>query len=166
MDFNKFDARAAADEGRPLHVRHPVTGLPMYDDDDDASHDNGKPCIVYVRGAEGKETQTLIHAALEEIRGSEPEPENGGKKRRSAEDTHREVVALSKPLITGFENIHRGDKEAVAPKDCEWFLNLQMSRDQFDGRTGRALEGLSFGEQVLAFAQERANFLGNGKGSL
>ena len=33
MDFTSFDSRGVADEGRPLHLKHPATGLPLWDDD-------------------------------------------------------------------------------------------------------------------------------------
>ena len=49
MDFSQFDSRAAADEGRDLHLKHPVTGEDLYDGE--------KPCIVIVRGSEGRAVQ-------------------------------------------------------------------------------------------------------------
>ena len=42
MDLGRFDVKAAASEGADLHIKHPMTGEPLFDD--------GEPVVVRVIG--------------------------------------------------------------------------------------------------------------------
>jgi hypothetical protein len=139
MDFNRFDSRTAADQGRDLHLRHPVTGEPLSDE--------GKPCIAIVRGSEGREVQ----AEMAKLRAAKMEAEGEDKAATSVDGAHKALVEAARVLIVGFKNVNRGKSPAKVPEDVDWFLNLQMA-------TGRRNE-LSFAEQVAEFASKRANFL-------
>lgn len=141
MDFTNLDSRAGGEAGAPLHILHPATGEPMMDGD--------KPCLVHVTGAEAPSFQAaskLLNAA--KMKADETDDQ------KTLEDLHFEVVSRAKALITGFENIDNGDKPATA----EWFLNLQM----LDFKAAqKGVDDLSFVSQVIAFANDRANYLGN-----
>lgn len=138
MDFSQFDSRSAADEGRDLHIVHPATGEPIYD--------GKKPCIVVVRGSEGRAVQEEM-AKLRSAKVQDAEDGEDG-----LTQVHERLVEAARPLIVGFKNIHRGKTAAKAPDDVTWFLGLQM----INGHK----EEQSFAEQVAAFATRRANFLG------
>lgn len=143
MDFSQFDSVAASNRGAWMHVNSPITGKPIYADDDKT-----KPCRVLVYGAEGDIGQRLFAEARADLR-------NPGEKGEDDGDVFERIIARTKPLIGGFENIHRGDKPASVPDDVEWFLRLQ-----------RVVGGdkPSFAEQVQAFSLRRANIMGNGSG--
>lgn len=138
MDFSQFDSRAAADQGRDLHLKHPVTGEELFDGD--------KPCVVVVRGSEGRVVQEEM-AKLRSAKVQDAEDDEDG-----LAQVHERLVDAARPLVVGFKNVNRGKNEAKAPDDVTWFLGLQM----INGQT----EEQSFAEQVAAFATKRANFLG------
>ena len=140
MDFTAFDSRAAAEQGRELHLQHPATAEPIFDGE--------KPCIVIIRGTESREAQ----AALAKIRKMKVADDKEADE-ASLEDMHGRLVETAIPLVIGFKNIQRGDKPAKAPEDVEWFLNLQL----INGIEGER----SFVEQVVSYATKRSNFLGN-----
>jgi hypothetical protein len=143
MDFTAFDSRAAAEQGRELHLQHPATGEPIFDGD--------KPCIVIIRGTESREAQAAL-AKIRKIKVAEDDDKKADE--ASLEDMHGRLVETAIPLVIGFKNINRGDKHAKAPDDVEWFLNLQL----INGVDGER----SFVEQVVNYATKRSNFLGNG----
>jgi hypothetical protein len=143
MDFTAFDSRAAAEQGRELHLQHPATAEPIFDGD--------KPCIVIIRGTESREAQAAL-AKIRKIKVAEDEDKKADE--ASLEDMHGRLVETAIPLVIGFKNINRGDKPAKAPDDVEWFLNLQL----INGVDGER----SFVEQVVNYATKRSNFLGNG----
>lgn len=149
MDFSQFDSRAPADEGRPLHLKHPATGKPLFDNPEDPAIDNGKPCRVFVRGAEGHEAQR----AIRQVSRSRVKDDTLLEDEDSVEYQHARLVDLTAPLVVGFENVSRGDRLAEAPSDVDWLLNLQLTT----GRRGEA----SFAEQIADFSMRRANYLGN-----
>lgn len=156
MDFEKFDSRAAATRGAKLHIKHPVTGEPVYDDPIENGGTNSRPCNVIVLGSESHQAQ----AALREIQKRRMTATSGKKKGeeevRFLTDLQAELVEAIKPLILGFENINRGKSEATLA-DVDWFLNLQLMN-------GSETE-ISFAEQISNFARSRANFLGNAAGA-
>ena len=137
MDFNAFDSRSAADEGRPLHICHPATGEPMMDGE--------TPCIVTVLGIEGRIAQAAAKEAakLPKL-----------KDDATIEEFHDRLCFHAEKLITGFPSgINRGDR-AAAREDARWFLDLQMANPADRGK------GRSFVEQVLGFSSDRAAYLG------
>jgi hypothetical protein len=146
MDFTKFDSRAAAEQGRDLHLQNPATAEPIFDGD--------KPCIVVVRGTESREAQAAL-AKWRRIKMAQDKKDgkDSGDDEASLEDMHQRLVETAIPLVIGFKNINRGDKPAKAPADVEWFLNLQL----INGVEGER----SFVEQVVNHATKRSNFLGN-----
>lgn len=141
MDFSEFDSRAAAETGRDLHLKHPVSGELLYD---------GKnPCVVNVIGSESREAQAALRAINKAKAKGDKKAED-----QTLEDLQKTLSESAAPLIKGFKNVNRGDKPATAPDDVAWFLGLQLINGQ-DGEE-------SFVEQVSKFATKRANFLGNG----
>ena len=147
MNFELFDSRKASEKPRPLHLKHPGTGRLLYDDEKQQ-----KPCRVLVLGIEGATGQNAIlasqRARMEEKKDADPQ---------TLSKIHEQSVKEIAPLIVGFENVNRGDKQAKAPDDVEWFLNLQV----VTGGRGQA----TFLEQVRAFASDRAAILGEGNAS-
>lgn len=140
MDFNQFDSRSGSETARPLHLRSPGTGELLYDDE--------KPCLVYVMGIEGETGQKAILKSQRERlddKTKDGEPV-------SVQVLHDRLAREIAPLITGFENVNRGDKPAKAPDDVEWFLSLQSMNGSRNQR--------SFAEQVRLFAGDRSNYLG------
>lgn len=150
MDFDKFDARAAATNGAFLHLKHPSSGELIWSDPAAKGGKDSLPCRVQVLGSESPQAQ----AALREIQkrkmiGAKKKPED---EVRFFTDLHAELVEAVKPLIIGFENIDRGKIPATIA-DLDWFLNLQTVN-------GSETE-ISFAEQISNFARKRSNFLGN-----
>lgn len=149
MDFTSFDSRGVADEGRPLHLKHPATGAPLWDDDGPHLDDKGaelpreRPCIVHVLGTEGRIAQEVFREAakLDKL------PDDAVQA-----DYHDRLCVTARKLIVGFENIERGDRAATA-SDADWFLGLNISNPI------RGV-GRSFAEQVLSFAGDRGAFMG------
>jgi hypothetical protein len=149
MDFNKLDSVTAAKTGAELHICHPASGLPLYDNSKDATVDNGKPCIVVVMGEEAPEVRAAMRAWHKENARSE----DADTEDMFIDDLHDRLVAQAAPRIIGFKNIKNGQKAATA-EDAAWFLNLNRFNTQ-DGEK-------SFVEQVLEFSNKRASYLGNG----
>jgi hypothetical protein len=150
MDFDKFDARAAATAGAFLHLKHPSTGELIWADPVAKGGADSQPCRVQMIGLESPQAQ----AALREIqkRKMTAVKKKDGEETRFFTDLHAELVEAVKPLIIGFENIDRG-KTPAGLADVEWFLNLQTLN-------GSETE-ISFAEQISNFARKRSNFLGN-----
>lgn len=154
MDFTAFDSRTVADEGRPLHLRHPATGELLWDDGGPADPENpdegrSRPCIVYVLGTEGRIAQEAFREAAKLPKLGED---------ATQEDYHERLCVTARKLIVGFENVDRGDRPATAA-DTDWFLGLNIS-NPLRGK------GRSFAEQVLAFAGDRGAYLGKPEASL
>ena len=143
MDFTKFDSRAAAEVAGRLHLANPATGELLYADDK-----REKPCIVLVRGSESRTVQTALRA----VRNAKMTGTKKAETAQTLEDLHQAMVDGAKPLIVGFENVARGEVAATAA-DADWFLNLQL----INGREGEK----AFVEQVIEFATDRSNYLGN-----
>ena len=137
MDFTQFDSRSAADEGRPLHIKHPATGEPMQNED-------GTPCLVFVLGIEGR----IAQAAAKDAAKLDKLPDDA-----TTEEWHERLCLTAEKLITGFTGINRGQQPATRA-DARWFLDLQMANPLSRGK------GRSFVEQVLQFSGDRASYLG------
>lgn len=135
MDLTSLDSRTAADEGRPLHLKHPVTGEPMMDGEN--------PSVVYVLGAEGKMAQQIAREVI-----AMPKLTDA-----AAEDLHERLCASAERLITGFSGLYRAGRP-LNMADVTWFLRLQIANPLGSTR------GLSFVEQVLNFSGSRAEYLG------
>ncbi|WP_339109268.1 hypothetical protein [Thioclava sp. GXIMD4216] len=146
MDFTKFDSRSAADTPARLHLKDPANGEPLF-----ADAGRTKPCIVLVRGTESRSVQAALRALQRAKLKDKPKKD---EEVRSLEDLHGQMVDSAVPLVTGFENIARGEAALTTSEDdLRWFLNLQM----LNGQEGEK----SFVEQVLAFASTRESYLGN-----
>ncbi len=140
MDFGQFNSRGASDEGRPYHLLHPVTGEPM--------HDGETPCVVMVRGVEGRETQE----ALRQIEAARFTSDNDDGP--TLDELDAGIKARAAVLLVGFKSgIHRGKAKAKAPDDVQWFLDLN--------RVNLNLPGMSFAEQIAKAAADRGRYLGN-----
>ncbi|MFC3169221.1 hypothetical protein [Paracoccus fontiphilus] len=155
MDFTSFDSRSVADEGRPLHLRHPSTGELLWDDqgphldDDGAEVPREKPCLVYVLGTEGRVAQEAFREAakLPKL------PDDA-----TMQDYHDRLCVTARKLVVGFENVDRNTRAATMA-DVDWFLALNVSNPVARGK------GRSFAEQVLAFSNDRSAFLGKPEAS-
>ncbi len=142
MDFSKYDARAAAEIARPLHIK----GL-----DGVLLEDGGKPCRVWVKGSASHSVQDAIRAAMRNQMKVKDDDA------RTLEDLHDDIVRAAARMVTGFENIHRGEVLAKAPDDVEWFLNLtfySLAKDE----KGKPMR-LSFAQQVVEFGTDDPGFL-------
>jgi hypothetical protein len=82
---------------------------------------------------------------------------------RALEDIQRDLVQSAARLTVGFQCVQRGDKDATAPDDCEWFYDLNMfsTASLLNAKEGE-WQGQSFAQQVLTFSNDAANYLGNG----
>lgn len=148
MDLTQFDSRTAAEKPGRMHLCAPVSGGAELYADGDAQK---KPCVVLVYSTENRKVQ----AARRALQQAKVQAKGGNKETEDVqvmEDLHAQMVKAALPLISGFENISRGENVAGVD-DAEWFLNLQM----YNGREGEK----SFVEQVLDFANSRSETLGN-----
>jgi hypothetical protein len=119
MDFNKFDSRAQAEIGSPMQVMDPWSGEPMMAED-------GKPCIVIVRGTASKTMQAKMRAkAKAAMQSKKDKGKVEDEEARVMEDVHLQLVESAAPFIVGFENIDNGNRPATA-EDAEWFLDLSF----------------------------------------
>lgn len=149
MDISQLNSRSASDTAKPMHLRHPSTGKPMYD-----GGDLDKPCLVFIRGVESNEVQKIIRAANQE-RMKNAKDEDGDDENLLAV-LHERTAKNMVPLIVGFENLERGDRPLQANEDdILYFLNAQLM-------TTGDKEDYSFLAQVSRFATDRSNYLGNG----
>ena len=150
MDFNQFNTVAAAEKGAECHIKCPATLKPLFDNPDDPTADNGKPCIVVVLGGEAASVRAAIRAA-QKARAAAAEDEDNLPDTSLAE-LHERMVESVLPRIIGFKNISKGSKPATKA-DADWFLNLNVINGQKDEK--------SFAEQLGEFSSKRANYLGN-----
>ena len=146
MDFNKHDARAAAEIPRALHIKT-LGGEPI-------SNGDGKPCLVYFIGASSKTVQNAIR---DDQRAKMKAPE-AAEVPQTLEDYQAVAVAAASRLITGFENIYDGTRPAKAPEDVAWFLGMNILQIA-TGPDGKTLLRKSFAQQVLEAAGDDAAFL-------
>jgi len=162
MDFNKHDSRTAANNAKPLHLRHPVDGALLYADGPDDKPDRNKPCLVFVRGTESRIVQTRLSEIRAQRAIDEGEKKTDSPEFQGMQDMHEKLARDMHPLVTEFHNIERGEDplDATDPAAVEWFMNLQLINGQID-KDGK---DLSFLGQIAEFAAERGNYLGNSKG--
>lgn len=153
MDFNAFDSVSAAEKGAECHIKHPATGKPLYDNPENPFEDNGKPCIVIIKGAEAPSVREA-RRALQKARAQAAEGEEASADAADLtfDELHDRMVETLVHQIDGFKNINNGDK-AATKKDAVWFLNLNRFNAQSDEK--------SFAEQLGEFSSKRANYLGN-----
>ena len=142
MDITTLDSRKAASVGKDLHLAHPVSGVPLYND----APKNKEPCIVIVMGTESPAAQ----AAMREISRAKVKSDKDKDDAQVNEDFHRVLVDIATPLVVGFKNVLKGDVQMTV-EDVPAFLDLQMA----SGLPGE----VSFVEQIVNFATKRANFL-------
>jgi len=155
MDFNKFDSVSAAEKGANYHVRHPATLKPLFDNPDDPTVDNGKPCLVELLGAEGPTVRALNRKIQKAQAQAEPKDEHDRKEggdELSIDDIHDRMVKTLAPRVLGFTNIKNGNT-AATKKDAVWFFNL----NHLNSQKGE----MSFVEQAGEFSGKRSSCLGN-----
>ena len=150
MDFTKKDARGAAETAQFCPLRWPETGKPIMDGD--------KPVGAMVLGASARTVQAALkadqRAKLQASKDKEDEA-------RALEDIQSDLVKSAARLTTSFVGVQRGDREATAD-DAEWFYDLNMfSTASLLAPDKRKWQHLSFAQQVLAFSNDAANYLGN-----
>ncbi|WP_197919312.1 hypothetical protein [Thiosulfatihalobacter marinus] len=156
MDFDRFDSVSKAEDGFEYHVLCAGTGRPLFDNDDDPYKDNGKPCLVIMKGREAASVRAAMHEAKKaralEVRGQEEDGGGDESKDVDFDEVHDILVKAGCAVITGFKNVNRAGKPARA-KDADWFLNL----NRFVGPSDHK----SFVEQIASAANDRARVLGN-----
>ncbi|MCI5096657.1 MAG: hypothetical protein MRY77_10120 [Rhodobacteraceae bacterium] len=162
MDFTTFDSATAAETGADCHIKHPVTGLPLYDNPGKECEDNGKPCIVMVQGVEApsvraamRDLQKARAQAADSAAGDNQDGPAKGDEDLSIDELHDRMVEGLHFRIVGFKNIHKGER-AATKRDAKWFLNLNRLNPQADGD--------SFVEQIADFSRKRGSYLGNVSG--
>lgn len=154
MDFNQFDTAGRAEAGFDYHIKCAATGKPMFDNDADPYADNGKPCLVKMKGREAESVRAAMRelnkarAAAEKAEGADKDEDLGA----DFDKLHDLLVASARVMITGFKNVNRDGKPAKAD-DAEWFLNLNRLTDANDRH--------SFVGQITTAANDRSNVLGN-----
>lgn len=152
MDFTKKDARGAAEVPMFCALRWPETGEPIMD--------GGKPVGVMVLGAMARSVQaTLRDEARAKMQAAKGKLDD---ETRALEDIQRDFVKSASRLTTSFVNVQRGDRDAVAPDDCEWFYDLNLFSTASLTNPKDGWQGQSFAQQVLSFSNDAANYLGNG----
>ncbi|SMP32186.1 hypothetical protein [Shimia sagamensis] len=153
MDFTQFDSVKRAESGFDYHIKCAATGKPLFDNSDDIYADNGKPCLVTLKGREAASVRAALREAgkaralAEKDKGDEDEETSV-----NFDEVHDLMVTAGCIMIKGFKNIDREERPAKA-KDADWFLNL----NRFTGPS----EFKSFVEQVTEAANDRAQVLGN-----
>ena len=156
MDFTKKDARGASEKPQFCHLRWPETGDLIKDEK------TGEPVGVMVIGSQARSVQNSLRddarAKLESAKGK-PKAEAA----QTLADLQADFVQSAARVTVGFQNVQRGDVDAVAPDDCEWFFDLNMfsSASLLAPKEGE-WQGVSFAQQVLAFSANVGNYLGNG----
>lgn len=155
MDFSKRDTRAI-DEARELHLRDPSTGEPIMDE--------GRPCLALVRPVASRSVQAEIKADLRarvaKAKGTKGKDEDA----RALEDIHQDMVKSAARLIAGFRNIEWNGVPATAEHaplilDCN-FISLPHLLAKDDERNDGTWRKPSFAQQVLDFAADEENWLG------
>jgi hypothetical protein len=107
MDFSQLDTRTASDAGAFLHLRHPITGEPLYD--------KGEAVGVYLRGMESR-------TVTEEMR-------KAGKAKLIGEPLGLKLI---QSLVIRFVGVEReeGVLLGTTPKDIAWFIGLSSSFEE------------------------------------
>ncbi|MCJ8335696.1 MAG: hypothetical protein MJH10_15885 [Epibacterium sp.] len=153
MDFNQFDTVSAAEKGAPYHIECPVSLRPLFDNPKDPFEDNGKPCLVYVKGQEAASVRAQFRKEQQEKAKEELKDDDGSSSDYiNFDELHDKAVRSFAPRIVRFENVKKGKKDATAD-DAEWFLNLNRVNNNPDEKP--------FVRQVADFSNSRSGYLGN-----
>lgn len=136
MDLSSL---SPSEDARPLHLLHPLTEEPLYADDEAQSG----PFIVYVHGSDSKVFEKVKHRIANRRIGKVDAAKNKvrGLTAESVAGEDREMLVA---CIEGWEIVVNGEH---APSDKETIARILDSYPWI-------------GEQVNAFIQDRANFLG------
>jgi len=151
MDFTKKDARGAAETAQFCALKWPESGKPIIDEK------TGEPVGAMVLGASARSVQAALKAdARAKLQSAKGEDET-----RALADIQADLVKSAARLTTAFVHVQRGDADATAD-DAEWFYDLNMFSTQslLNPKPGQ-WQGQSFAQQVLAFSNDAANYLGN-----
>lgn len=152
MDFTKFDSVAASEQGADYHLKCAATGKPLFDNDKDPYADNGKPCLITVKGQEAASVREQSRLRQKAKAQEKPSTDDGEDDFVTFDDLHKEAVKIIIPRIIGFKNIRKGKKE-IGLEDAEWLLNLN--------RLNAHPNEEAFVKQLSDFSASRAGFLGN-----
>lgn len=133
MDFDNFNTKDVAQDGRPLHLHAPFEpDKKLYDTDDTGKDDKSRPCRVWVRGRESRDVNSYIQRQQKKLA---KDPDAAGEE---------EGLGLAKAMVLRFENIDRNGRPlTTTDDDLRWFFDLSGS----------------FVKQVMDFSQEPTNFL-------
>lgn len=139
MDLSTLDTRAASDAGAALHLRHPVTDLPLYDEE------TKEPVTITLLGRDSAEWRQAEKAQaarrIERL-------QRTGRSVSTAEEQEAEAVEMYALATKTWQHIVvRGEK---------WEPSRAAARRLYSEPGLRWIR-----EQVDAFIYARAHFLGN-----
>lgn len=140
MDLGKLNTKTGAEKGAFLHLKHPALGHKLYTGDgaDEMGalmdKETATPVGCYVLGLESEAARARARAlSAARVKGNAPDDDDGEEK----------GLAFVCGLVTGFQGIELNGKP-ITSSDAD--------KRAFFGQSDGLLE------QVLAFAQDRANF--------
>lgn len=145
MDLKKYRTRDNAESGASMSVVDPTTGNVWIDPE------SGKPCIIKVLGSESSVFQKNSFKLARKMLASR-RSQRGVFKQAAVEDdesweeSRDQTIQLACELTVSWENV----EEDGRPVECN---ELNKRRLYTEYRWLR--------EQVLAFAQDPSNYLGN-----
>lgn len=178
MDFLKaYDARSAAETPREMELRDQVTG--------EVITNNGKPCIVLVKGASSRTIQAALrNDEIARARKAQKASEDGEVDPNTMQDLHENTCKAAVRLIAGFKNMQSSGEDGkprdLTADDAAAFCDLtfismahllrdtiapvRRPKEDVDAYQARleafkAWKKPSFAQQVLDFSNDDARFL-------
>lgn len=132
MELSVLDTKKKANAGSFLHLKHPATGEPLYDNDDQS-----KPVGLYLMGKDSDVFAKTRHKSMNEAL-------NGKKKTtRTSEQLEIEGIGLLSEMTTGWQNLSLdGNSEFSRDTIAELYTRMSWVR-----------------EQANLFIDDRANFI-------
>jgi hypothetical protein len=150
MDFARLDTSVSAAAGIVLHIRHPVTGAPLYDEQDVSDlHPNGTPSTITLLGIDSPEyikmQQEITNRRLQQVAG-------GGRKAGKMTVTAEQLEADAVEQYVAIAKEWSGIRLNGQPLPC-----TEATKRKLFGSTGwRWLR-----EQIDECIVDRSNYLGN-----
>ncbi len=133
MDLSILNTKKKANTGAFLHLNHPATGMPIYDNDDET-----KPVGIYLMGKDSDLFAKTKHKNLNSILNAKKKSET-----KTSESIEQESITLLADMTTGWQNMsYGGNTEFSHEAMCSVYSDLTWVR-----------------EQAEAFVNERANFI-------
>lgn len=143
MDLSKLDTVSAAAEGATLHLKHPVTGVPLLDESlKSDEHPDGAPVTITLLGVDSPEYQALDRR-LRNRRLAET-GRRGAQVKLTAEQIDNEAVQMLAALTVGWQNVGFGETKLEFSREAAASLYKKVPWIR---------------EQVDEFVADRGNFL-------